>query len=55
MQTAPIWWIRTYSAGNKDGMRQTDEKLAVSECLRSKVAAGGTIVEPTLGGGRHGR
>ena len=45
-----LWWVRAHSAGNKDDIRQTDEQLAVSECLRFKAAGGGTIVEVTLDG-----
>jgi phosphotriesterase-related protein len=45
-----LWWVRAHAAGNKDDIRQTDEQLAVSECLRFKVAGGGTIVELTLDG-----
>jgi len=49
------WWIPTQSAGNKDVIRQTDEQLAISGCLRSKLGRGGTIGELPLEGGRHGK
>lgn len=45
-----LWWARAHAAGDKYDIRQKDEQLAVSECLRFKVAAGGTIVELILEG-----
>jgi phosphotriesterase-related protein len=51
-----LYWIHTHLMGNRDDLVMNDEKLAIKELMRFKLAGGNTVVEMScIGLGRDPR